>query len=170
MSSSKIQIQGQAPFRQSGVYEVQISITDSRPSDESIRSKQFSSLWHGNFHLRVKDGMFAETLGSSENPIPPSVYAQETIWIVVTDLFSSLSSVFDVSVGRKHRPIKPEPKPEPKPVKKTISQETSFSGIFGPSGDKGPMGPPGPSGDKGPMGPPGPSGDKGSMGPPGPSG
>ncbi|PIN96751.1 MAG: collagen-like protein, partial [Nitrosopumilus sp. CG10_big_fil_rev_8_21_14_0_10_33_7] len=47
--------------------------TDSKPTADKIRTKQFSSLWKGNFHLRVKDGIFAETLGSDANPLPQSV-------------------------------------------------------------------------------------------------
>ena len=57
-SQPRLEIQGQAPFKQSGVYEAQIAITDSKPSDDAIRTKQFSSLWRDNFHLRVKDGLF----------------------------------------------------------------------------------------------------------------
>ncbi len=33
-SQSRIEIQGQAPFKQSGVYEAQIAVTDSKPSDD----------------------------------------------------------------------------------------------------------------------------------------
>ena len=99
-SQSRLEIQGQAPFKQSGVYEAQIAIVGSRPSDEQIKSKQFTSLWRGNFHLRVKDGVFSETIGAPENPIPSSGLELETIWIVVTDLFSSLHSVFDVPLAK----------------------------------------------------------------------
>lgn len=95
-SQPRIEIQGQAPFKQSGVYEVQIAITESKPSDDVIRTKQFSSLWKGNFHLRVKEGMFSETLGSPSNPLPSSIANLDKVWIVVTDLFSSLHSVFGV--------------------------------------------------------------------------
>ena len=105
MTYPRLEVQGKAPFRQSGVYEVEISIADSRPSDENLRNKQFSSLWQANFHLRVKDGMFAETLGSNENPIPSSVYDLDSIWVIVTDLFSSLHSVFDVSLGKSSKRI-----------------------------------------------------------------
>ncbi|MEE8180731.1 MAG: collagen-like protein, partial [Nitrosopumilaceae archaeon] len=104
-SQSRIEIQGQAPFKQSGVYEAQISITDSKPSEDSIKNKQFSSLWHGNFHLRVKDGIFSQTIGSPENPIPSSINNLEKIWIVVTDLFSSLHTVFDVPLGKPTRKL-----------------------------------------------------------------
>ena len=52
-SQPRVEIQGQAPFKQSGVYEAQIAITDTKPSDDSIKTKQFSSLWKGTFHLKV---------------------------------------------------------------------------------------------------------------------
>jgi len=93
-SQSRIEVHGQAPFKQSGVYEAQIAITDSKPSDDSIRTKQFSPLWKGNFHLRVTDGKFSETIGSPKNPLPSSINDLDKIWIVVTDLFSSSHSVF----------------------------------------------------------------------------
>ncbi len=86
-SHSRLEIHGQAPFKQPGVYEAQITITDTKPSDNAIKTKQFSSLWKGNVHLRVKDGIFSETIGSPENPLPSSVEQLDTIWIVVTDLF-----------------------------------------------------------------------------------
>jgi len=99
-SQPRLEIQGQAPFKQSGVYEAQIAVTDSKPSDDNIRSKQFSTLWRGNFHLRVKDGLFSETLGSPANPLPSSITNLDKVWIVVTDLFSSLHTVFDVPLAR----------------------------------------------------------------------
>ena len=99
-SQSRLEIQGRAPFKQSGVYEAQIAITDSKPSEDSVKTKQFSSLWRGTFHLRVKDGVFSETIGSPENPLPPSILELDVIWIVVTDLFSSLHSVFDVPLAK----------------------------------------------------------------------
>ena len=61
-SQSRVEIHGQAPFNQSGVYEAQIAITDSKPSDDSIRTKQFSSLWKGNFHLKVNDKIFVHNV------------------------------------------------------------------------------------------------------------
>ena len=60
-SPPRLEITGQAPFKQTGVYEVQIAILDSKPSEDTVRSKKFTSLWRGNFHLRVKDGVFSET-------------------------------------------------------------------------------------------------------------
>jgi hypothetical protein len=50
-SQPRLEIQGPSPFKQSGVYEAQIVVTDSKPSDDEIRTKQFSSLWSGNFIL-----------------------------------------------------------------------------------------------------------------------
>ena len=67
-SQPRIEIQGQSPFKQSGVYEAQISLIDVKPSDDQIRGKTFSPLWQGNFHLRVKDGIFSEVVGDSKNP------------------------------------------------------------------------------------------------------
>ena len=87
-SQPRIEIQGQAPFKQSGVYEAQISIIDVKPSDADIRAKKFTPLWKGNFHLKVKDGIFSEILGDSKNPLPSSVNELNSIWIVVNDLFS----------------------------------------------------------------------------------
>ena len=89
-SQPRLNIQGQAPFKQSGVYEAQIAITDSKPSDDAIRAKQFQFLWRGSFHLRVNNGIFSETIGSESNPLPSSITNLDKIWIVVTDLFSSL--------------------------------------------------------------------------------
>ncbi|MDH3855524.1 MAG: collagen-like protein, partial [Nitrosopumilus sp.] len=99
-SQPRLNIQGQAPFKQSGVYEAQIAITDSKPSDDAIRSKQFQFLWRGSFHLRVNNGIFSETIGTESNPLPSSITNLDKIWIVVTDLFSPLHTVFDVPLAR----------------------------------------------------------------------
>ena len=48
----------------------------------------FYGLWKDNFHLRVNNGIFSETLGSAENPLP-SLEELDSIWVVVVDLFSS---------------------------------------------------------------------------------
>ena len=72
-SQPRIEIQGQAPFKQSGVYEAQISVFDTRPSDDELRLKKFNPLWQGNFHLKVKDGIFSEIIGDAKNPLPASV-------------------------------------------------------------------------------------------------
>ncbi|MFB5609271.1 MAG: collagen-like protein, partial [Nitrosarchaeum sp.] len=129
-SHPRLDVHGPAPFKQSGIYETQIFITDSKPSADKIKSKQFSSLWKGNFHLRVKDGVFSEILGSAENPLPSSVYDLDTVWIVVVDLFSSLHSVFDVPL---ETPVKTKPQSETKPEQKTESpkpQRTKSSDSF----------------------------------------
>ena len=99
-SQPRIEIKGQSPFNQSGVYEVQISLIDVKPSDDEIRRKTFSPLWKGNFHLRVKDGIFSEVVGDSKNPLPKSINEIDTVWVVVNDLFSTLYSVFDVRLRK----------------------------------------------------------------------
>ena len=177
-SQPRIEIQGQAPFKQSGVYEAQISITNVKPSDNEIRSKQFSSIWKGNFHLKVKDGIFSETIGDSKNPIPSSIDELDTIWIIVNDLFSSLYSVFDVTLRTPSSKItnsikQKEPSdiietPKPKRTPKSVS--TGPSGSRGATGDKGASGATGATGDKGQAGPPGSPGSVGLKGPVGPVG
>ena len=87
--SKTINITGKSPFEgSSGVYEVKIAITADKPSKESIGDQTFDSLWKGDFHLKVSKGNFSETLGSSLNPIPDSVFRLDSIWITVRDLFS----------------------------------------------------------------------------------
>ncbi|MEK6870026.1 MAG: collagen-like protein, partial [Thermoproteota archaeon] len=174
-SRPRLEVQGQSPFKQSGIYEVQIFIADSMPHVDKIRNKQFSSLWKGHFHLRVKDGIFTETLGSDENPIPSSVYDLDTVWIVVTDLFSSLHSVFDVSLRKPSKETKHETRteiesPKPQRTAKPTSDFFTATGYAGPQGSKGPSGPQGVSGDKGPLGDKGPQGIQGPQGDKGPSG
>src|SRR3989338_9186130 len=174
-SRPRLEVQGQAPFKQSGIYEVQIFIVDSKPSVDQIRNKQFSSLWKGHFHLRVKDGTFTEILGSDENPIPSSVYDLDSVWIVVADLFSSLHSIFDVSLGKPSKETKSETRTEiesPKPRRTVKTTPDSFTayGYAGPQGDKGSTGPQGVSGDKGQSGDKGPTGPQGVSGDKGPQG
>ena len=66
-----IEITGESPFKlTSGVFEVQIAICDSLPSPDEIRKKSFHPLWKDNFHLRVKDKRFSQTIGSTKNPLP----------------------------------------------------------------------------------------------------
>ena len=97
----KIEIQGSAPFTQPGVYEVQIAITDKKPSEQNLIAKNFPSLWKGSFHLRVKDGVFTETIGGADNPLPESVFKLDSVWIVVTDQFSTSHSVFNLKISEK---------------------------------------------------------------------
>lgn len=172
-SSKKLEIEGSAPFKQSGVYEVQISICEKYPSEASIASKSFDKIWSANFHLRVKDGQFSETLGSDSNPIPDSVFDLNTVWIVVMDQFSSLHSVFDVKVSEQITTKKPKPKtihettptaPKITRAVRDVDEERGYGTLYG---ERGPRGPAGPKGDKGPQGPPGdkgPSGEKGQIG------
>ena len=95
----RIEVSGSAPFKQSGVYEVQISICDSRPSTEDIVSKRFSTIWQDRFHLHVKDAKFTQTLGSETNPIPDSAFRLSSVWIIVVDQFSSLHTIFEVQLS-----------------------------------------------------------------------
>ena len=153
-SQPRIEIQGQAPFKQSGVYEAQISIIDVKPSDDDIRAKKFTPLWKGNFHLKVKDAIFSEILGDSKNPLPSSIDKLDSIWIVVNDLFSSVYSVFEVSLRKSSESVEtPEKTPEkisektPEKIieKTTKSKRTAKNvtnsdnigarGIRGPTGD-----------------------------------
>jgi len=150
-SQPRIEIQGQAPFKQSGVYEVQISITNVKPSVDEIQTKKFSSIWQGDFHLQVKDGIFSETIGDSKNPLPSSVNDLNTIWVVVSDLFSSLYSVFDVPLRKTSDKITPTKVKEstkkiietPKPER---SSKSGSTGMRGATGDKGLSGVSGPTG------------------------
>jgi len=167
VSYSKLPVEGPAPFKESGVYEVQISVIDDKPDEGQIKNKTFTPLWKGNFHLRVKNGSFSEILGSPDNPIPDSVYSNEKIWIVVNDLLSSLYSVFDVSVEipfkqQKPSPVQPKPptayEPSQVQVKQSSPEISDVRGPTGPPGLPGLQGPTGPSGPPGNQGPPGPQG------------
>src|SRR3989337_539207 len=186
-TSPKIEIQGTSPFKlPSGVFEVQIAISDKKPSEKSLIEKNFPTLWKDDFHLRVQDRKFTEILGSNENPLPQSVLDSDSVWVIVSDQFSSLNSVFDVQISKTstRKPVKPKietPSREPdfrtpaKIQKETVSPrdeygipiERSSRVTSGQGGDKGRTGPPGPQGDQGPEGPPG---DKGDTGPPGAKG
>ena len=101
-----LKVSGKAPFVKPGVYEVKISISKSKPSEEDVRRNKFDSLWSDHFHLRVEDGKFSETLGSEGNPIPDSLKNSTTVWIVVSDIFSSANSVFDVPLESSQKAAK----------------------------------------------------------------
>ena len=162
----KLEVQGSAPFDQTGTYEVQIAICEQKPTGATINSKSFQSIWKDDFHLRVKAGQFTETLGSDKNPIPDVVFDLEKIWIVVTDQFSTLHSVFDVRISTK-----PSPKTEKSRTKKVDTETTKTPrSVRGGYGDRGERGPPGPEGEKGEKGPSGQQGDKGTQGTPGDKG
>ena len=76
-------VTGESPYPQkSGVFEVEISITDKKPSSSDIEEKSFSSIWKDTFHLNVKNGLFEETLGSEDNPLPKSITTFTNLWIL----------------------------------------------------------------------------------------
>ena len=176
MSYSKLDVEGPAPFKESGVYEAQISILGERPSDEEIKNKSFFAVWSDNYHLLVKNDTFNVTLGFGDNPIPESVYTFEKVWIIVNDLLSTRYSIFELSIHPQSKqstsPVESIPKTDVNtnvsPTPKTIVQDfaKSLSGLStsGSSGPQGAKGPSGPSGDKGPTGYQGPTGDKGPTG------
>ena len=96
-----IEISGESPFAlSSGVFEVQIAICDTSPSSDEIKQKRFHSLWKDNFHLRVRDKRFSQTLGSTKNPLPDSIFQRGTVWIVVIDQFSSIHTSFQINIPR----------------------------------------------------------------------
>ena len=144
--TKKLEISGAAPFKQSGVYEVQVSISDVRPTTEEIVSKKFPSLWQEGFHLHVKDSKFSQTLGSETNPIPDSVFELPSVWIIVSDQFSALHSIFEVQISGSLPEAESPPKPRKQKqstVEETAPQihdEKPYSlkgerGMRGPSGD-----------------------------------
>ena len=158
-------VTGESPYPQkSGIFEVDISITDIKPSSSDIEQKTFSSIWQDSFHLNVKNGQFEETLGTESNPLPKSITSFTKLWIVVTDQFAPLGSLFEFEIPESM-------KSQSSSTKKTTSakqqSETKSTRRVGQIGDKGPSGPQGPSGDKGAKGDKGdkgPSGEKGSAG------
>ena len=159
-------VTGESPYPyKSGVFEVEVSITDVKPSSSEIENKTFSSVWKENFHLNVKNGLFEETLGSETNPLPESITSFTNLWIVVTDQFAPIGSLFEFEIPESMRA-------KPKPVTKTTSspkntKRTGLTGTRGPpgeQGDKGDSGVVGDKGDKGPSGEKGQPGDKGPLG------
>src|SRR5215831_19277916 len=91
-----LEITGISPFRlSSGVFEVQIAICENPPPVDEIAKKSFLSLWKDNFHLRVKDKNFSQILGSEKNPLPESIFQRNSVWIVITDQFSSIHTLFE---------------------------------------------------------------------------
>ncbi|MGI0097878.1 MAG: collagen-like protein, partial [Nitrosopumilaceae archaeon] len=162
-TSPKIEIQGTSPFKlPSGVFEVQIAISDQKPSEKSLIGKNFPTLWKDDFHLKVQDRKFTEILGSNENPLPQSVLDSDSVWVIVSDQFSSLNSVFDVQISKTsmRKPTKskiettsrePEFRTPTKIQKETVSSrdeynipiERSSRVTSGQGVDKGRTGPPG---------------------------
>ncbi|MCE2498874.1 MAG: hypothetical protein J4F28_07830, partial [Nitrosopumilaceae archaeon] len=150
-----LKVSGKAPFVKPGVYEVKISISKSKPSEEDVRRDKFDSLWSDHFHLRVEDGKFSETLGSEGNPIPDSLWNSSTVWIIVSDIFSSTNSIFDVPLEpsqetakadkdakkkavdapAKKRPVPPTPAPESPKAAAKHSTDGAQRGDADPSAD-----------------------------------
>ncbi len=188
-----IEISGKSPFgTSSGVFEVTISITQSKPSEDSIANNSFNSLWQDGIHLRVSEGHFSQILGSDSKPIPVDVFELESVWIIIQDQFSAANTYFEFNISQAGGSVS---KPKPvisKGVKKArdssrrgfssdrglpgergysgVRGEQGSKGITGDKGDRGDKGVPGSSGDKGITGPPGPIGDKGIQGKPGDKG
>src|SRR5574341_2428848 len=107
--SQKIEIEGVSPFKlPSGVFEVQIALCESPPSAEEITKKSFHSVWKDEFHLRVKDKKFNQTLGSDKNPLPDFIFDRGSIWVVITDQFSSAHAVFESEISSVHGKKSPE--------------------------------------------------------------
>jgi len=188
-----IEISGKSPFgTSSGVFEVTISITQSKPSEDSIANNSFNSLWQDGIHLRVSEGHFSQILGSDSKPIPADVFELGSVWIIIQDQFSTANTFFEFNISQVGGSVS---KPKPvitKGVKKArdssrrgfsgdrgshgergyngMRGEQGSTGITGDKGDKGDKGVPGSSGDKGITGPPGSVGDKGIQGKPGDKG
>ena len=145
--------------QKTGIFEVEISITDKAPSSSQIESKTFSSIWKDTFHLNVKNGLFEQTLGSEDNPLPNSIATFTKLWIVVTDQFAPIGSLFEFQVPESMRT-------ESKKTKSSYTKTDSKPNVSrksGPQGDKGSPGPQGEQGDKGDKGDKGPAGSKLSL-------
>ena len=165
-----IEISGASPFASSsGVYEVEIAITENKPSDGDIINKKFDPIWKDNFHLSVTGGFFSEILGSSSNPIPDTVFELESVWITILDQFSTTHTSFEFNVSQKTNQNIPEPTKKiqrvtgkTNKVTQRTSGERGYMGDKGLPGNRGLTGDKGDKGDKGPIGPPGDKGSRGS--------
>ena len=114
-----IEISGKSPFgTSSGVYEVRISISQDKPSDDGITNNSFNSLWKDNFHLRVSEGHFSEILGTDSNPIPADVFGLGSIWIIIQDQFSPVHTSFELHISQDNKLLS-VPQGKPKPVNAT---------------------------------------------------
>ena len=156
-------VSGNAPFNQDGIFEVELSITEAKPTESEIKTKSFSSIWKEKFHLKVKNRMFQETLGSSDNPLPDSISSFSKVWIVVLDQLSPVGSSFEFAVPESIKSVQEmQSSGKSSITKKTTTKR--LQGKQGEQGDKGPTGVQGDKGDKGPTGGKGPAGDKGVTG------
>ena len=147
-----IEVTGESPFKlSSGVFEVQIAICEALPAQDELKRKDFASLWKDNFHLRVKDKKFTQTLGSSKNPLPDSVFQRDTAWLVVIDQFSSIHTTFQIEVPRISIETPEYPKSEQeesssraaKSEREEISPRVPKPSAEYYAGERGPRGPPG---------------------------
>ena len=163
MANLSFLVTGNAPFDQDGIFEVEISITEAKPTDSQINTKSFPSIWKEEFHLKVKNGKFQETLGSSDNPLPDAISSFSKIWIVVSDQFSSVGNSFEFEVPESIKSVKETHTTTKFSGTKKVTTRR-LQGQQGEPGDKGPAGVQGDKGDKGPTGGKGPSGDKGVTG------
>ena len=157
-----IEISGKSPFgTSSGVYEVRISISQDKPSDDGITNNSFNSLWKDNFHLRVSDGHFSEILGTDSNPIPADVFGLGSIWIIIQDQFSPVYTSFELHISQDNKLLS-VPEGKPKPVNATkVKKVRASPGQPGQQGEKGGKGPAGYPGTRGVAGGRGITGDKG---------
>ena len=183
--SKKIEVSGPSPFgSSSGVFEAEIFITATKPSDDNISNQKFDSLWKDTFHLTASNGGFFETLGSDNNPIPDKVFRYDSVWIIVQDQFSASYTSFEFNISEGSQRVSSTSTSEASTNAKRISLppkrgprgyigppgekgQRGLSGVSGDKGDKGDKGPVGSRGDKGIQGPPGDKGDKGVTGPSG---
>ena len=172
-------VTGESPYpKKNGIFEVEISITDVKPSSSEIENKSFSFIWKDNFHLNVKNGLFEETLGSEQKPLPNSIISLTNLWIVVTDQFAPMGSLFEFEVpdSMKTRPTTETSTSKPSTSKSKVGKrvgqpgDKGLTGPEGPPGIQGDKGVPGSQGEKGAKGITGPPGDKGAPGPQGPQG
>ena len=163
-------VTGESPYpKKNGIFEVEISITDVKPSSSEIENKSFSFIWKDNFHLNVKNGLFEETLGSEQKPLPNSIISLTNLWIVVTDQFAPMGSLFEFEVpdSMKTRPTTETSTSKPSTSKSKVGKrvgQPGDKGLTGPEGPPGDKGNKGDKGDKGPTGDKGPAGDKGVTG------
>ena len=64
-TSEHFTVRGKSPYKQkNGVFEVEFSITEAKPTDEQITRKSFLPMWREKSHLNIKNGEFEATLGS----------------------------------------------------------------------------------------------------------
>ena len=109
-----IEISGTSPFgTTSGIYEVTISISQSKPSEDSITNNSINSLWKDSFHLKVSEGHFSEILGTDSNPIPANVFDLGSVWITIQDQFSPVHTSFELHISQDNKLLSvPEGKPK----------------------------------------------------------